>query len=296
MIIVRLTGGMGNQMFQYACGRALSLRTGVPLKLDLMLLLDRTKRPGKWKITFRDYDLDMYNIKADIAKRSDVPWQFRSYFRGLAMLVVYQLERLLVPNPGREKSPAFDKRILSLGPNTYLDGLWQSPKYFDDVADTIRKDFTLKNPMSEGSQKLFDEIRSQNSLCIHVRRTDYVGNAHHDTGIGQSYYDRGIAHIAKTQTIQKIYVFSDDIAWCRENLHFAIETVYVGNEYAGKKAEEHLALMSACKHFVIPNSSFSWWGALLSGYPDKIVVAPKKWFKDSDDGAEDLIPASWVRM
>ena len=293
MIIVRLSGGMGNQMFQYAIGRSLAIKNNVPLGLDAAFLLDRTPRVN---FTFRDFDLDVFNIQAELVSQSAVPFWPRKHLSGKIMLLKDKVRRILFPGKGTEKKFQFDSTIKDVGPNTYLEGYWQSPKYFFDIQDIIRADFTLKDGLSEKSLELQKEIKNANSVCVHVRRGDYVGNSYHDVGIGESYYEQGVQHILTKSAIDKIYVFSDDVEWCREHIYFGIETMFVGSEYAGKKGEEHLVLMTSCKHFLIANSSFSWWAAWLATNPQKIVIAPKKWFGDATIDTIDLIPEGWMRI
>lgn len=298
MIIVRLSGGMGNQMFQYACGRALSIKRNVPLALDLTFLLeiDRTILPLlRPRFTPRDFDLDVFNINARIAEPSEIPWHGRPFFSGKAAVLADAVLRKVPILPGWEKSPRFDEKILDLGPDAYLAGFWQSEKYFSEIADIIREDFTLKDPLSEKSQELSDEIRNASSVCVHVRRADILAKSFH-AQIGQEYYDRAIAHIAKSHPIGKIYVFSDDMEWCEQNLRFSFPTMFVGNEYAGMKGREHFALMSACRHFIIPNSTFSWWAAWLGNNPDKVVIAPKRWFAGDIIGMIDFLPEKWIKL
>lgn len=297
MIIVRLKGGMGNQMFQYALGRTLSLRRNVPLSLDVTFLNHRIEMPHILRphFIFRNFDLDVFNIEASIAQPSDISFWNRPFFGGQLMLVIDAILRKLAFLPGWEKSFRFDKRVLELGPDTYLEGFWQSEKYFSEVASIIRKDFTLKDPLSAQSRLLSKEIKNTESLCIHVRRTDYILNSFSKVH-GQDYYDRALAFIVGKHPIKKIYVFSDDIEWCKTNLKFSLPTMFVGSEYAGHKQREHFALMSACKHFIIPNSTFSWWAAWLSDNPDKIVVAPKQWLRSGIIDATDIILESWVQL
>lgn len=283
MITVRLQGGMGNQMFQYACGRALAMRNNTSVQLDTTYLLDRTPRKH---FTFREYDLDVFNVQAEVVSRKKYFWH----------IVLHRIKNKLLKPRGVERYFEFDPSVSSLGPTATLEGYWQSPRYFSEIQDTIRKDFTLKDPLSGPSRILLEEIKDTASVGMHVRRGDYVGNAYHDIGIDQSYYEEGLRYIANKQAVQKVYVFSDDIEWCREHLNLPSETVFVGPEYAGKKGEEHMMLMSACKHFVIPNSSFSWWAAWLSKNENKIVIVPKKWFNNDTINTNDLIPQGWVRL
>jgi hypothetical protein len=303
MIIVQLQGGMGNQMFQYALGRALSLKNNVSLGLDLNFLEDRTprdtflqKRFSKWgTFVFRNYDLGIFNIDAKIVSQKEIPFFYKSFFSGTAMIYADAFRKKFFPGKNIEKSFNYDKDVSLLGSNAYLMGSWQSFKYFDDIEDVIREDFKLKNKISDKSQVLMNEISSCESLCINVRRADFLDNSHHGT-IGNEYYNMAISIISQTRKIDKIYVFSDDMAWCEENLSFSYPTMFVNHEYAGKKFEEYLALMIACKNFIIPNSTFGWWAAWLSGEKDKVVIAPKKWFADGSEDGRDLIPENWIRV
>lgn len=283
MITVRLSGGMGNQMFQYATGRALAVKYDVPLRLDTTYLLDRTPRSN---FTFREYDLDVFCVQAEVISSQKSSWQLK----------VEKIKNKLLRPRGVEKSFSFDPTVLSWGPEVTLQGYWQSPKYFSEIEDVIRADFTLNHPLPENTKTLLAEIQSTASVAIHVRRGDYVGHAFHDIDLGQSYYDAGLRHITSKHAIEKIYAFSDDIEWCKTNLHFDIVTTFVGPEYAGQKGEEHLMLMSACRHFIIANSTFSWWGAWLCTNSEKIVVAPRQWFKDTSIDTDDLIPSEWLRL
>lgn len=303
MIIVQLQGGLGNQMFQYALGRALSLKNNTSLGLDLNFLEDRTprdtflqKRFSKWgTFVFRNYDLGIFNIEENFVSQKEIPFFYRSFFSGTPMIYADAFRKKFFPGRNVEKSFKFDREVLGLGPNAYLMGSWQSFKYFEDIEDVIRRDFALKKPISEKSQTLLGEINSCQSLCINVRRADFVDNSHHGT-IGNEYYNMAISIILQTRKIDKIYVFSDDMAWCEKNLSFSQPTMFVNHEYAGKKFEEYLVLMTACKNFIIPNSTFGWWAAWLSGEKDKVVIAPKKWFADSDVDTSDLIPSDWIRL
>lgn len=292
MIIVSLSGGLGNQMFQYALGRFLSLKNNVPLKLDVDVLHNRTPGQG----TFREYDMDIFNVEASFVNRSEIPLQFRSYLWGKPRLLINKIKKHYLPNPGREKKfGGFYPDVLSLGPNTYLEGHWQNENYFLEIADIIRKDFTLKDPLPENIQKLKKEIERKNAVCVHVRRTDYVGHASMDV-THQDYYDRSLEYINQKDPIETVYVFSDDIEWCKKHLKFKFTTFFVDLEYSGHKNGGNLVLMSACRHFVIPNSSFSWWGAWLNTGRNKIVVAPKQWFIGQTPETDNIACRSWIRM
>ncbi len=294
MIVVRLHGGMGNQMFQYAFGRALSLKYGLPLKLSIEAYQNRTPRPFAKNFPIRSYDLDVFAIKGEIAKKEDIPWIYRMHGRGRLALIVDALTRRIFVHRGQEKFGKPFKGNIVPDKKIYLDGWWQSPRYFAGYEDEIRKDFTLKVPFMGEIGRLMEEIKSSNSLCVHVRRTDYLKNSLY-AKLDKEYYKKGIEYINAHASIEKIYVFSDDIEWCKANLQFGYPVAFVGPEYAGSKAEGQLMLMAACRYFIIANSTFSWWGAWLSNREGKIVVAPKQWYS-TPVFTEEMFPADWIKI
>ncbi len=299
MIITKIEGGMGNQMFQYAIGRAISIKNNTELGLYLDFLLDRNFKPD---FTFRNYSLDVFNIEAKIVDRSKVPFIYRHYNKGILSYIVRIINFILIKilrikMEGKEKNSNFDSTVLLAHGNSYIEGYWQSEKYFSDISEIIRKDFTLKNNIPINIKNLIEIIKKENSLCIHVRRGDYVGNINHEI-VGREYYNEGIENIKSLTKIDKIYLFSDDINWCKENMKFEFPTMFVGDEYAGENAEWHHILMRSCKNFIIPNSTFSWWAAWLSDSKDKIVIAPKQWFPNGSLHIDniDIIPDSWIKI
>lgn len=290
MIIVRLKGGMGNQMFQYALGRVLSIRNNTKLKLDTTTFgIDIV---GNVK---REYCLDIFNIEADIATFKEVPLLFR-FYKNKYIARLFNFLKRFIENKGREKGFVFYSCILEAGDDLFLDGFWQSPKYFSEIEDVIRKGFYLKKGLSPKSQVLFDEINNQKSLCVNVRRGDFVGNSYHEV-VGNDFYTKGLKVFENmNMNFDKVYVFSDDIQWCKNNLKFGKPTIFVDYEYSGEKFGEYLYLMSACRLFIIPNSSFAWWGAWLSLHKDKRVICPNQWFGDANINSDDLIPNDWIRI
>lgn len=293
MIIVRLQGGLGNQMFQYSLGRVLSLRNNTELGLDVTFLLDRTPIPN---FTFRDYDLDVFSINPKIVSRDEIPCLYRKYKLGIFMRYLDYLRRKILPTPGKEKKAyRFDEKIFNTGPDIYLEGWWQTPKYFKGYEDVIRKDFTFSSDWNQDIISLAQEIKATDSVCVFFRRGDFIGNSFHDV-VDNEYYKNALDLLKNKINIEKVYVFSDEIEWCRENVLFPFTTVFVDDRCNGYKYSGKLFLMTCCKHFIIPNSSFSWWAAWLSINPEKIVICPKQWTgKDSVD-TSDLIPEDWIRL
>lgn len=287
MVIVKLMGGLGNQMFQYAMGRRLAEKHKTVLKLDTTFLLDRTFRKN---FTFRNFDLQIFNIQENIASIQEIKSHYNILKRGISKLY---------PNCNlnsyvKEKKNDFDSTIINLGDNFYLDGYWASEKYFKDIEPIIREEFSFKNSISS---KITETIASTDSICIHIRRGDYISNPVINKKMGvmdMGYYKKGLAYICERIENPNIFVFSDDMNWVKTNLKFDFPTTYVDFNNAG--TNEDMRLMSLCKHNIIANSTFSWWGAWLNNNEKKIVVAPEKWFNDGNSLSGDLIPSQWNKM
>ena len=198
----------------------------------------------------------------------------------------------------KEKSFSFDKRVFDLNGNIYLDGYWQTEKYFKEIEEIIRKEFTVKNELADKNKEIAEEIKKTNSVSLHIRRADYITdkrtNSHHGT-CGSAYYEQAVAIIAEKVKTPHFFVFSDDMDWAKKSIILDFPTVYVDHNNAVTNYED-LRLMHLCKHNIIANSSFSWWGAWLNNNPQKIVVVPKRWFVTDKMDTRDLIPNTWVKM
>jgi hypothetical protein len=281
MIISQLNGGLGNQMFQYALGRKLSLLYGVPLKLDFSMATGDTTRT---------YRLGNYCIPAEFATDSEISGiKSTSLFDYLKM---YYLRSIY-----KEPHFQYDKNILHGKKNVYLQGYWQSEKYFKDIEDTLVRDFTLLKEPDYHNREVAEQIREQESVSIHIRRGDYVTspttNAYH--GIcSEEYYVNAIRTIESKVKNPHIYLFSDDTDWVRQQFYTGHPTTIM--DFNGtKKDYADMWLMSLCRHHIIANSSFSWWGAWLCRNPGKIVIAPQRWFANPDINTSDLIPNTWIQ-
>ena len=292
MIVVRLTGGLGNQMFQYACGRALAERNGARLKFDLS--------------AYRFYQLHEFGLRELCAEISEVPWYLESASRFWSVA-----RRVGFSSPLRFRLLGFqyideagDLRYrperLEFRCSAYLDGYWQCARYFEDFSSRIRKDFALK----DGHSKRFCERRQElgmgcgTCVSVHIRRGDYVSdqsaNAVHGV-LGEEYYSRAVKAFANYLNGDfRLVVFSDDISWARANLRLGVETVFVQPDVAVPQIDMHL--MASCDHHIIANSSFSWWGAWLNPSLTKRVVAPANWFRSMDLCGDDICPADWWRV
>jgi hypothetical protein len=292
MLTVRLKGGLGNQMFQYAFAKALSYASEQPFQLDLRFLNDRTPRKG---FVFRNYDLDLFNVEPQIGKPLKYyPGQF--YFE-MAYDKIHRINKM--PSIFRstsiyyEKSFQFDKEILNNKKYKYFDGYFQSYKYFDNIKSEILSDFTFREKIEQKGFEMLDKIKNKNSICLNVRRGDFV-NGKVVAEIPSSYHYRAVDFILDKIDDPNIFVFSDDINWCINNLKFQCPTTFVSHDYKGNRFRTYMELMINCKHFIIPNSTFAWWAAYLNTNLDKIVITPKNWFESKYIDTNDLVPDSWV--
>lgn len=296
MIIISIFGGLGNQMFQYACGKALASKLGVELKLDTSFLNNKTERKN---FTIRDYELGIFEINEEIASLAEV----RKYIPDLwnctkPELLKYKLLRLLNGNNYyfEKQKLQFEPRIKQIKDKSYVYGYFQSEKYFIDIKNEILHAFTLKNKPDEQNETLITKLKSENSVSIHIRRGDYHNSPFNLLEL--AYYQQAIELIKQRIDSPKFYIFTNDYDWASENFaSFDIDkTIITHNQ--GDRSFMDMILMSYCKHNICANSSFSWWGAWLSQYSDKIVIAPKQWFKKQENKATiyDLIPENWLKI
>jgi hypothetical protein len=280
MIIVKLKGGLGNQLFQYATALRLASQHQTTVRMNcfdfgIKKYLARDRK--------RSFELDHFTISGQVALAPEL------FFYRL-MSGMYQ--------PITETAFTFDERVLVAKNNSYLNGFWQSYKYFDDIRPLVLRELSFKEAPSPKNADLLKKIQKTNAISLHVRRGDYVSDPltvqHH--GITPlDYYHTAIAQMVVKVKQPHFYLFSDDPVWVKENLKLAYPVTYVDHNN-GNMAYEDLRLMSHCQHFIIANSTFSWWGAWLSQNTNKIVIAPKKWFNDPTKDSRDLIPPSWLRL
>lgn len=278
-------------MFQYATARALALKHQTDLLADSRSF--RTYR-------LHSYSIDRFNTQMVEADESSLNgFVLPPEKRGLLSVPWWHLKnrgRLkLFHESGFQYQPGFE----SLGDNTYLRGYWQSEKYFRHIASQIREELTRPDPVDEQNQKVLDEITSVMAVSLHIRRGDYVSNLRTMKVHGVcslDYYEKAARHVADCiEGSPVFFVFSDDPKWTRENLKLPFSMRFISHNSVADPWPD-LKLMSACRHHIIANSSFSWWGAWLNPSPDKIVVACRRWFADRKRNDQDLVPADWVRL
>ena len=281
-IISRLFGGAGNQLFQYAAGRALADHLDCDLILDTRYIAgseDRGDCFGHFENARFERSVDLPPAKSDGAFR-------------------YGLWRKFGRNPRfhREKGLGFDPAFFDLGANTYLHGYWQSQKYFDRIIDQVRKDLTFTTQMNAENADMAAQIAAAPiPVALHVRRGDYVASGSY-AACSPAYYRAAVDLLAdKLGAALTCFVISNDPTWARENLDLGQESIFVDLNDE-KTGHFDLHLMSLCTHNVIANSTFSWWGAWLNSTPEKLVVAPKNWFAKEALSNPDICPEDWLRL
>lgn len=278
-------GGLGNQMFQYAFARNLSLKKNVPLILDLYGF----EYDSYYK---RDFDLGNFNIKYDeICSKQTLKFHFSRFIYKFPCFIWSKLFKFLLV----ENKYFFDLDNIRTNYKPYIFGYWQNETYFSEIKDVIKDDFKLITDMSSANAKLVDEIsQNPNSVSIHVRRMHGLSSAisvsddqaSKNSTLSVEYYREAVAVMLAKLPQAKFYVFSDNPKWTKKNLKFLPNAIFLEND-RGRDFED-IVLMSKCYHHIVANSSFSWWGAWLGENSEKIVIAPPK-LRYSPD-----IPAKWI--
>lgn len=290
MIIVRLMGGLGNQMFQYATAKSLALRNKDIIKFDKSFFsLKDVETPRK-------YELYKLNVEDNLASEEEIA-KLRDHKRTLIQKLMGKLgfptKRSVI-----EQNMEFIPELLHIKGDIYLDGYWQTEKYFKQFRQEIVQDFQVKKAPDEVNQKMLDLITaSQNSVSIHVRRGDYITGDSAKIVHGScspEYYANSIKMIKEKVSNPTFFVFSDEPDWAKENIKTDTDTYVSYNSVVNQ--DEDLRLMYSCKHHIVANSSFSWWGAWLSTNPVKLVCAPEQWFANKTLDSSHIIPESWTKI
>lgn len=297
MVIANLIGGLGNQMFQYAAGRSLASRCGAELKLDISGFEVYQKNE---QLDYRQYMLGNFCISERFV--SDGDKQLFNFNKPCKNKFQLYLKKVFLSARTatyfKERQFHYDEAFELLDGNVYLEGHWNSEKYFKSVADQVRHDFKLKHPPSSPNAALLEKIRQCHSVAVHVRRGDYVTNVKASQVHGVCdlvYYRKCVDYLTAKIDRPHFFVFSDDHEWVREN--FKIDSPLTIVDHNGPmESHEDLRLMSHCEHQIIANSTLSWWGAWLNDQHHKMVLAPRRWFSSNKYNTKDLIPADWVTL
>lgn len=268
MVISKIKEGLGNQLFQYAAARSLSLRHHAPVLMDIS---------HYFASAVRKFELAYFNIpriETDLEPYAEM------------IFGVYK-------EPHFHYDPAFNQ---SHG-DVYLDGFWQSEKYFKGIRSRLLEELKVKETYVSHLQSKVNIMKIEHSVAVHIRRGDYLSKRFSDTHgvLPYDYYIKAIALLADKLLPVKLYFFSDDMEWAREH----IKTDHPHEFISGDLTRDHIEdfhLMCQCKHHIIANSSFSWWAAWLNDYPEKKVISPEKWFNNLPHDTKDLIPETWIKI
>lgn len=285
-------GGLGNQLFQYALGRNLAISHNTSLLLDISFYentINRTFDINNFRISNQYCDSKEIILLRSDSKYLTIKSYIQNFFPNFSKTKLQHI---------KEHSFNFDPKILELPDNVYLEGYWQSEKYFKQIESTIRSEFELIDPEIGIPEQLKEEILNSNSVSVHFRRGDYVSNpsTYQTHGICSiQYYYKAIRMISDLINNPVFYVFSDDIDWVKTNFRCDSDLRYI----QGDSSNSHIidfSLMRLCKHHIIANSTFSWWAAWLGANSNKKIFAPKKWFNDIFHDTRDIYPDTWIKL
>jgi hypothetical protein len=278
MITIHLKGGLGNQMFQYATARALSLRYGSPLTFNTEYFENIPKKDVP-----RKYQLDIFNLPQDIKiKKSISP--VRKLWHKIYAKICSENTRVY-----------FACTFLTFKQNAHLSGYFQRPEYFSSARETLLEEFSFSITMSDETERIKDRLLHTNSVAVNVRRGDYLRPDYANVFgvIPMSYYEEAISHMRQVVTEPLFCVFSDDPEWVASNFNLP-NALFIGTDRF--KDYEQLFLMSKCKHNILANSSFAWWGAWLGQYRNKIVFAPRQWTIAHTADELSVLPKEWIQL
>ena len=290
MIIVRVTGGLGNQMFQYAMYKSLENK-GKLVKLDSKSFYETKKEHN-------GYELErIFDIKPNKPTKEDL-----EKFDENNISTLFKIKRKLFGDKKfvyDTKEYVFNKDVYKLK-NSYLNGYWQSIKYFEGIENDIKKDFRFKNQLDNKNLEILNEIENSNSISIHIRRGDYMSPENYNMYgciATPTYYKKAIKVIEEKVENPTFFVFSNDMDWVKKNIQINSRVFYIDIN-SGNGSYKDMHLMSNCKHNIIENSSFSWWGAWFNENKNKIVIAPKKWInrEDVDSDKIELFCEGWTLL
>lgn len=299
MIIIKIASGLGNQLFQYAFAKSLTQKTDIEIKIDTSCF-DLPKNT----ITPRPFLLDKFKISLQIADRNDfkkigVPYPADRTFKENIRRVVFKLKEFFRTKRNRKiiinHNLNFNESMFNIPDNSYVSGAWTNENYFNNIRTIIGEEFSPKFDLGSKSKELMSEIQNSNSISVHIRRGDYLRYTHKFKILSEDYYNGAVKLIKEKVKNPMFFIFSDDINYVKENYSkiFGSNSVYVSGQNIPDY--EELYLMNNCKHNIIANSTFSWWGAWLNHNNNKIVIAPKQYRQD-DKEMSDFIPKSWISI
>jgi hypothetical protein len=295
MVIVKPMGGLGNQLFQYAAARRLAHINHLPVKIDISNYIIRSDGT---QVDARPYELDRFNLDGAIVSDEDLAQLQETKLellwkktRHKLHLPIHYYQKPYIYEP-EENQYRLDVNFLRLRVRrtVCLIGFWENEGYFKDIRDRIRREYTLKTPLDDRNAELLMEIMQNNSVSLHIRRGDKTAQSPWGV-LPIEYYVSAADYVAARSPRPHFYVFSDDVEWVRANFRSPYPVTIVAHNVSGA---EDLRLMVACQHHIIANSTFSWWGAWLGQNPERLVIAPRRYFQNTNRPVPDFYPPSWV--
>lgn len=292
MVTVLLSGGLGNQMFQYAAGKSLANRLNTHLIINTYALDKRTQT------TTRNFELDIFGIHPSL--QSSLRSKFAIKARPFITKHKSLFQKLGFFSDG--SAIVFVPEFNLLKGNVILNGYFQNEKYFESSSENIREEFTFQTPLDGINENLSELISATESVAVHIRRGDYITDtnaANNFVTCDRFYYEQAIRYIKERVVTPTFFVFSEDMQWVKEQIDFGESAVQYIDWNKGTNSYRDLQLMSLCKNIIIANSSFSWWAAWLNKNPEKIVLTPSRWFKDENRNNKELdqfYPKGWTKI
>lgn len=284
MIIAQIKAGLGNQLFQYAAAKQLAEKLGTQLKLNVDFFDNNMN-----DVTQRNFELNKLAISAPLASKEEIKRIKKKTWKN-----IFHISTI------RERHYPLLHLLLRRDNNYYVKGYWQSERYFADITPIIRDEFRFMEPLQEEYfKRIQQKIRGTNSVSLHFRRGDYVTNPKVNACFGSctiEYYQKAIKIISSTIPDPRLFIFSDDITWVKDNFSTRLPTIFIDQK--DEMLHSDFRLMQLCQHNIIANSSYSWWAAWLNENPSKIVIAPQQWSKDKQlqHRSATMIPRSWMRV
>ncbi len=276
MITIKLQGGLGNQLFQYAFAKALAKRLNTDFEFDDSFY---SQNITKYNQLF-NFDINYAISKSQTPKCS---WLLKRLSRSIGL-------KNYIAEPRFE----FTDITGQIKDNVFLDGYWQSERYFMSIQSVIKHDFsTFKEPISQAALPILTQIKTTNSVCVHVRRGDYLTNGNYVV-LGLDYYQKAIDRLFDLFTDVHFFVFSDDINWCKASFERTANFQFISDSQRFTLRDE-FEMMQNCRHHITANSTLSWWAAWLNNNHSKVVICPQKWFFDHKS-TKDLLPKTWIQL
>lgn len=255
-MIIRLNGGLGNQLFQYSLGCALKEKYGVQIKYDESLV-----KKDKLRECGIEYFVDDYE---KTTKLENIIWKVMSKLsKGKGFGICTEKEYFL----HEEILPQY----------RFLNGYWQNTKYFEDIRPRLIEQITYRGELNEKQIDIIESMQKVNSVAVHIRRGDYLKLSEVYAVAGLEYYSKAMEYFNNQDANCVFYMFSDDISWCKENFGERNNIIYIDQKISNSPYID-FELMRYCRNYIIANSTFSWWASWLSKTETQTMIAPSKWF------------------